>query len=65
MEFVQGKKDGIKRSCVAMKYPEIPKKKFGVDALNVGYAICQIELTPGQLVIQLVNTSKIEHEKST
>ena len=63
MEFVQGRKDGIKRNCIVIKEPEIPKKKFGVDQLDVGYAICQVELTPGQMVTQLVNTSRIEHEK--
>lgn len=64
MEFVRGKKDKIKRSCCVMVEPQTPRKKFGVDYLKVGYAICQIELLPGHMVTQLVNTSRIEHAKS-
>lgn len=65
MQFVRGKKDEVKRKVVELVSPAlcIPRKKFGVNKLKVGYVICQVELRPGKFVIQLINTSRIEHQK--
>ncbi len=65
MQFVKGRKDKVKRRVGELVEPvlSIPRKKFGVDRITVGYSICQVELEPGKFVIQLVNTSRIEHQK--
>jgi len=65
MEFVRGKKDKVKRRVGELVEPQlsIPRKKFGVDTLQVGYVICQVELEPGKFVLQLIGTHRIEHQK--
>ena len=64
MQIIFGTKDKIEREVVPVKEPAIPRKKFGVDEIDVGYTICQVEVTPNKYATQLVRTSRIEHKKS-
>lgn len=68
-KFIRGRKDGIKRAVTEVKLPSIPKNRFGVNKIippsdKPGYIVAQIEVKPGEFAIQLVDASRIEHEKA-
>lgn len=64
MEFVQGRRDGIKRRCWRLPYRSATMDKFRrVAPFSTHHCPVMLELTPGHWVEQIVNESFIQQER--